>query len=122
MFKGVNFTNILRAAFTSADPKKCTKDSQAVSLFALLGAASKMLVKSTPGCACDHIVTEKGRLAGKRKDQGQGLQNLFLLVNKNLFIYCLSAFSFHSRVNFIICYKCLSFTLRIRKREKNKVW
>jgi len=36
---GVNFINILRAAFTLADPKSTKKDSQAV-CFALLGSVS----------------------------------------------------------------------------------
>ena len=36
---GVNFTNILRAAFTHADPKRPKKDSQFKQLFALLGSA-----------------------------------------------------------------------------------
>jgi len=42
---GVNFINILQAAFTCADPKSTKKYSQAISLFALLGSARKMLVK-----------------------------------------------------------------------------
>ena len=36
---GVNFTNILRAAFTHADPKSPKKDSQLKQLFVLLGSA-----------------------------------------------------------------------------------
>ena len=36
---GVNFTDILRAAFTRADPKIAKKDSQLKQLFALLGSA-----------------------------------------------------------------------------------
>jgi len=51
---GVNFTNILQAALTKADPKRAKKLSSHQSLFALLGfsrakAACKMLVKSAPG-------------------------------------------------------------------------
>ena len=58
---GVNFINILRAAFTSADPKSAKKTVKLSSFFALLGyasvkAASKMLVKLTPG---DIWVVEK---------------------------------------------------------------
>ena len=34
------FTNILRAAFTHADPKSAKKDSQLNQLFALFGSAS----------------------------------------------------------------------------------
>jgi len=52
---GVNFTNTLGAAFTSADPKS-TKNTVKLSVFfVLLGSVSvkarrKMLVKSTPAC------------------------------------------------------------------------
>ena len=47
---GVNFTNILRAAFTHTDPKSAKKDS----FIGLLGsarvkAARRMLLKLTPG-------------------------------------------------------------------------
>ena len=50
---GVNFTNILRAAFTRSDPKKAKKTVKLSSLIALLGslrtkAACKMLAKLTP--------------------------------------------------------------------------
>ena len=53
---GVNFTNILQAAFTRADPKSAKKTVKLSSFFALFGsghikAARKMLVKLTP----DHI-------------------------------------------------------------------
>jgi len=49
---GVNFNNILRAAFTSADPRKRKKTNGLNAFFALLGSACvkalrKMLVKST---------------------------------------------------------------------------
>jgi len=51
---GVNFTNILCAAFTSLDPKCAKRQSSHQCLFALFGpkhvkAAYKMLVKLTPG-------------------------------------------------------------------------
>jgi hypothetical protein len=51
---GVDFTNILCAAFMHADPKRAKKYCQAMGLFAVLRsvrvkAAHKMLVKSTPG-------------------------------------------------------------------------
>ncbi len=51
---GVNFANILRAAFTSADPKRAKKYSHTVSLFVLLvsvhiKAECKMLMKLTTG-------------------------------------------------------------------------
>ena len=36
---GVNFTNILRAAFIHTDHKKCKKDSQVKQLLALFGSA-----------------------------------------------------------------------------------
>ena len=45
---GINFTIILQAAFTHADPKSAKKDSQVKQLFALLGSAS---VKA----ACKHV-------------------------------------------------------------------
>jgi len=50
---GVNFTNILQAAFTQADPKSAKNTVKPSVFFALLGfervkAACKMLVKSTP--------------------------------------------------------------------------
>ena len=50
---GVNFTNILQAAFTPADPKSAKKTVKLSSLIALLGsvcvkAAPTMLVKLTP--------------------------------------------------------------------------
>ena len=44
---GVNFNNILGAAFTQADPKIAKKDSQVKQLFALLGSVCvKALRKS----------------------------------------------------------------------------
>ena len=51
---GVNFTKVLKAAFTPADPESAKKTVKLSSFFALLGsssvkAASKMLVKLTPG-------------------------------------------------------------------------
>jgi hypothetical protein len=52
---GVNFTNILHAAFTSVDLKSSQKTDGLTTIFALLGSARikaelrKMLVKSTPG-------------------------------------------------------------------------
>jgi len=56
MAYGVNFINILLAAFTGADPKSAYKYSQAINLFALLGSARvkalcKMMVNSTPEVA-----------------------------------------------------------------------
>ena len=50
---GVNFTNILRAAFTRADPKSAKKTVKLSSFIALLGsarvkAARRTLVKLTP--------------------------------------------------------------------------
>ena len=50
---GVNFTNVLQAAFTSADPKSTKKTVKLSSFIALLGfahvkAAHRMLVKLTP--------------------------------------------------------------------------
>ena len=51
---GVNFTNVLRAAFTSPDLKSKTKLLNLTVFFALMGseflkAAHRMLVKLTPG-------------------------------------------------------------------------
>ena len=51
---GVNFTNVLPAAFTPADPKSAIKLLKLTVFFALLGsafvkAAHRMLVKLTPG-------------------------------------------------------------------------
>ena len=50
---GVNFTNVLRAAFTRADPKSAKKLLNLTVFFALLGslrgkAARRTLVKLTP--------------------------------------------------------------------------
>jgi len=43
---GANFISILRTAFTSKESQKRKKDSQVVSLFALLGSGyKKLLVK-----------------------------------------------------------------------------
>ena len=58
---GVNFTNILRAAFTGADPKSAIKLLNLTVFFALLGsarvkAACRTLVKLTP--VVDGIVDE----------------------------------------------------------------
>jgi hypothetical protein len=36
----IDFTNILHAAFKRADPKSANKNSQAISIFALLGSAN----------------------------------------------------------------------------------
>ena len=52
---GINFTNILRAAFRCADPKSTKKTVKLSSFFALLGsapakAAHRMWVKLTPRC------------------------------------------------------------------------
>ena len=51
---GVNFTNVLQAAFTLADPKSAIKLLNLSVFFALLGsgrikAARRTLVKLTPG-------------------------------------------------------------------------
>ena len=51
---GVNFTNVLRAAFTHAEITKAQKQLNLAVFLALLGsvrvkAACKMLVKLTPG-------------------------------------------------------------------------
>ena len=51
---GVNFTNVLRAAFTPADPESGKKLLDLTVFFALLGsagakAAHRTLMKSTPG-------------------------------------------------------------------------
>ena len=50
MALGVNFTNILWAAFTSADPKSAKKTIKSSSFLALLGSARiNTLMKSTNG-------------------------------------------------------------------------
>jgi len=54
--KWVDFTNVLQADFTQADPKSTKKCCHAVSLFALLESSHKMLVKSIPG---EHIIYRK---------------------------------------------------------------
>ena len=51
---GVNFSNVLQAAFTRADPKSEKKQLNVTVFFALLGsagvkAARRTLVKLTPG-------------------------------------------------------------------------
>ncbi len=60
---GVNFINVLGAAFTRADPKSAKKDTQVVNFFALLGsvpvkAARKTLMKLTPGVRSKMIIFE----------------------------------------------------------------
>ena len=50
---GVNFTNVIRAAFTRADPKSAKKLLKLTVFFVLLGsarvkAAGRMLVKLNP--------------------------------------------------------------------------
>ncbi len=57
MTPGVNFSNILHAAFTHADPKSASNTFKPSVFFALLGsgrvkAARKMLVKLTPYVDC----------------------------------------------------------------------
>jgi len=61
---GVNFTNVLRAAFTLTDPKSAKKTVKLSSFFALLGvkAGSRMLVKLTPGLQDGLINNQKRRL------------------------------------------------------------
>jgi len=69
---GVNFTNVLQAAFTSSDLKSAKRQSSHQCLFALLGsartkAAHKMLEKLTEGGECEkfedyHMQTLKGQL------------------------------------------------------------
>ena len=59
---GVNFTNILQAAFTCADPKSAIKLLNLTVFFALLGsahvkAARRTLVKLTPDFIFDRRVT-----------------------------------------------------------------
>ncbi len=44
---GVNFINILLAAFTGADPKRAKKDSQIVSLYAFSGSALAIAARRT---------------------------------------------------------------------------
>ena len=56
---GVNFTNILQAAFTPADPKSAKKTVKFSSFIALLGsarvkAARRMLVKLPPGAESEY--------------------------------------------------------------------
>ena len=58
---GVNFTNVLQAAFTLADPKSAKKSLKLSSFIALLGsvrvkAVRRTLVKLTPG---DSSITEE---------------------------------------------------------------
>ena len=57
---GVNFINVLRAAFTLADPKSAKKTVKSISFFALLGSASvkaacRTLVKLNRGWMDLHI-------------------------------------------------------------------
>ena len=59
---GVNFTNILCAAFTHADPKSAKKTSQLKQLFALLGSAG---IKA----ACKLVDEIDPRREGGRFDQ-----------------------------------------------------
>jgi len=41
LIPGVNFTNVLQAAFTQTDPKSAKKYSQATSLFCALGICGR---------------------------------------------------------------------------------
>ena len=61
----VNFTNILRAAFTRADPQSAKKLLNLTVFFALLGsgrvkAACRTLVKLTPRCRCQTLHFKDG--------------------------------------------------------------
>ena len=82
----VNFINVLRAAFTPADPKSAKKTVKLSSFFPLLGSAGvkasrRMLVKLTPGdlagtskhCKHTDIVAfrEPSKLAGKSRNLQQ---------------------------------------------------
>ena len=69
---GVNFTNILRAAFTSADPNSAKKDSKVKQLFALLGAARiNTLMKSTPGKHANDISRDGNQCLVKKFNVGK---------------------------------------------------
>jgi len=62
-FRRVNFTNVSRAAFTSADPKSEKKQSSHQCLFVLTRsagakAALKTLVKSTPNGVLKMLITQ----------------------------------------------------------------
>ena len=59
---GVNFTNVLQAAFALVDPKSAKKTVKLSSFFALLGSASikaarRMLVKLNPGWRSSDITS-----------------------------------------------------------------
>ena len=62
---GVNFTNILCAAFTRKDTKSAKKQLELTVFFVLLGSAHvkagcRMLVKLTPGCRSTFTWTSSG--------------------------------------------------------------
>jgi len=46
---GLNFINVLRTAFTRAEPKSIKKDSQAVSLLTLLGSVRTKAARKHAG-------------------------------------------------------------------------
>ena len=66
---GVNFNNVLKAAFTHADPKNAKKTVKLSSFIALLGsvgvkAARRTLVKLTPECIDYRDVKCSGQIQG----------------------------------------------------------
>ena len=58
MTQRVDFTKILRAAFTHTDPKSAKKDSQLKQLFALLGSAEVKAARKHSD-EIDHMTTKK---------------------------------------------------------------
>jgi hypothetical protein len=65
---GVNFVNVLRAAFACADPESAKKTDNLTSFFALKGsvcvkAAHRMLMKLTPGIRIGALGAQIGQKA-----------------------------------------------------------